>query len=208
MTYLNEKLTYTKDGRLLDENGKSIMMDWEYPIMKKTAEVICRNGGRILNVGFGMGLIDNEIQKYNINEHWIIEIHPDVYKKMLIDGWHLKNNVKILFGDWRFFIEHLPKFDGIFIDTWGEELFEFHENVPKFLKSNGIYSFFNNTSFNKSNLKIREQDWEYLKKDFNYEIEELILDVVDDSQKQSKSGSIYWEPNYKKYYCPLLKLKK
>ncbi len=208
MSYLNEKLIYTKDGRLLDEEGKAIMMDWEYPIMKKSAELICKNGGRVLNVGFGLGLIDDEIQKHDVDEHWIIEIHPDVYKKMLIDGWHLKQNVKILFGDWRFFVDHLPKFDGIFIDTWGEELFGFHQKVPYFIKENGVYSFFNNTSFNKTDLKIREQDWSFLNLHFDYEIEELPLEIVDDSLKQSKSGSIYWEPEYKKYYCPKLTLKK
>jgi hypothetical protein len=38
------------------------MMGWEGPLMVKHAGIICANGGDILNVGFGLGLIDEEIQ--------------------------------------------------------------------------------------------------------------------------------------------------
>lgn len=208
MDFKKERLVYTNDGRLLDGHGKSIMMDWEFPIMKKSAEVICRNGGRVLNVGFGMGLIDSEIQGYNIDEHWIIELHPDVHDYMIKEGWHDKPNVKILYGDWRDFIEHLPKFDGIFIDTWGEELYEFHRKIPNILKEDGVYSFFNNTSLNKTDLKIRESDWGYLKDICNYSIEEIYINKIPSDIQQSNTNQYYWGENYNKYYCPILTLKK
>jgi protein arginine N-methyltransferase 2 len=39
------------------------MMGWEAPLMKKHAAAICRGGGgHYLNVGFGLGIVDNEIQ--------------------------------------------------------------------------------------------------------------------------------------------------
>ena len=79
--YINQKLTYTDDGRLLDEDGNAVMMDWESPIMEKSAEIVCRKGGKILNVGFGLGLVDFFIEKYDIEEHWIIEPHIDVNVK-------------------------------------------------------------------------------------------------------------------------------
>jgi len=113
MDYIDQRLTYTDDGRLMDEEGMAVMMDWEDPIMKKSAEIICQKGGRVLNVGFGMGIIDTYIEDYDIEEHWIIETHLDVYTKMLQDGWHLKPHVKILYGDWRWYLQFLPKFDGI-----------------------------------------------------------------------------------------------
>ena len=62
--YIQQTLTYTEDGRLMDETGQAVMMDWERPIMEQAAKVITRNGGRVLNVGFGMGIIDTEIEKY------------------------------------------------------------------------------------------------------------------------------------------------
>jgi protein arginine N-methyltransferase 2 len=39
------------------------MMGWEAPLMEKHAAAICRGGGgHCLNVGFGLGIVDNEIQ--------------------------------------------------------------------------------------------------------------------------------------------------
>ena len=38
------------------------MMGWEGPLMVHHAAEICAAGGDILNVGFGLGLIDEEIQ--------------------------------------------------------------------------------------------------------------------------------------------------
>ena len=45
------------------------MHNWEHPIMKKHSEVITRNGGDILELGFGMGISADYIQKQNINSH-------------------------------------------------------------------------------------------------------------------------------------------
>ncbi len=42
--------------------GEAVMMGWEGPLMVKHADIICANGGDVLNVGFGLGLIDDEIQ--------------------------------------------------------------------------------------------------------------------------------------------------
>ena len=39
------------------------MMGWEGPLMEQHAEIICgRPGLHVLNVGFGLGLIDEELQ--------------------------------------------------------------------------------------------------------------------------------------------------
>jgi len=203
MKYIDKKLEYKKDGRLLDEDGIAIMMDWEYPIMKRTAKIICKNGGRILNVGFGMGLIDEEIQKQNIKEHWIIESHPDVYKKMLEDGWHLKNNVKILFGDWRFFLSFLPKFDGVFIDTIYDDTHKFHMNVHNVLNINGVYSYFN-LSTNKLSLDSING---FPTEKFTYDYEELFIDYIPDKQHENTDVKNYWSTERKIYYVPILTLK-
>jgi len=38
------------------------MMGWEKPLMEKHAEVLCpKEGLDVLNVGFGLGLIDTEV---------------------------------------------------------------------------------------------------------------------------------------------------
>jgi len=141
--YFEQKLKYSNDV-LLDENNKNVMMEWERPVMGQAAYYLCKNGGDVLNVGFGMGIIDSYIQQYPINTHTIIEGHPDVQKKMIADGWDKKPNVILIFDKWQNVVDKLPKYDGIYFDTWEDNQIPFDEIVPNILKPEGIYSFFNN----------------------------------------------------------------
>ena len=121
-------------------------MDWERPLMEAHAEAVCCCQGNILNVGFGLGLIDEAIQKRNPVSHTIVEAHPDVYKRMLELGWGNKQGVTVIFGRWQEVLTGLGPFDGIFFDTYGEyfsDMRDFHALLPKILKPGGIYSFFN-----------------------------------------------------------------
>lgn len=205
--YKDQKLTYSSDGRLLDEYGNAVMMEWERPIMKKSAEVICRNGGRVLNVGFGMGIIDTYIQEYNVTEHWIIEPHIDVYTKMFQDGWHLKSNVKIMFGDWQWYLKYLPKFDGVYFDTWEDNGAEFLIKVPTILKEDGVFSYFNNPREDEKVLHMTDDDYSLVTQWGNIEFEVVRLDFIDEPEKQRTDGLIYWFPEWKNYYCPIIKKK-
>ena len=80
--YKDREIIYTKK-LLLDDNGRAIMMEWEKPLMELAAKTICKGGGKILNVGFGMGYIDDAIQKENIEHHTIMKIGDFV--------WHIMN---------------------------------------------------------------------------------------------------------------------
>ncbi|KAI8393593.1 arginine N-methyltransferase 2 [Radiomyces spectabilis] len=145
--YLHQKLHYD-DNKLLDANNDAVMMGWEGPLMVEHAKVMCpREGLDVLNVGFGLGLIDSELQKYKPRNHYIIEAHPDVYAHMKELGWDKKPGVTILFGRWQDVVPTLTTtFDGIFFDTYGEfydDLRAFHEAVPNILKTDGIYTWFN-----------------------------------------------------------------
>lgn len=85
--YLKSSLRYD-DGRLLDADGEAVMMGWEKPLMERHADVLCGrtieeagtsdSGRDVLNIGFGLGIIDEEIQKRRPRSHTIIEAHPDV----------------------------------------------------------------------------------------------------------------------------------
>lgn len=153
--YLSQNVRYNAaKTALLDQDDDAVMMEWERPLMEAHASIITGNSQRgkvVLNVGFGMGIIDTALQKLDPTIHFIIEAHPDVYQKMIHDGWDKKPNVRICFGRWQ---DEMPKlieegvvFDGIFFDTYGEhftDLEDFHECVAKTLqKPSGIYSFFN-----------------------------------------------------------------
>jgi len=156
--YLSQRVKYTEDGKtLLDEKGDGVMMEWERPLMQTHAQII--TGGsqrkRVLNVGFGMGIIDGILQKeYNPDLHVIIEAHPDVYERMKREGWDKLDNVRICFGKWQIempkLIEEGIQFDGIFFDTYGEhwrDMEDFHLMMIRILdKPHGVYSFFNGLS--------------------------------------------------------------
>ncbi|KAL0721561.1 hypothetical protein Bca4012_036160 [Brassica carinata] len=145
--YLQDRVTFSED-KIMDNESKGVMMAWEKPLMEAHAKAICTNGGSILNVGFGMGLVDTAIQRYNPTKHTIIEAHPDVYRRMMESGWGDKENVRIVFGRWQDVVDELDEcgYDGIFFDTYGEyyeDLWEFHQRLPKLLKADGVYSYFN-----------------------------------------------------------------
>ncbi|KAL7268356.1 Arginine N-methyltransferase 2 [Rhizina undulata] len=149
--YLNSELTYHED-KLLDADKNGVMMAWETEIMKRSVDALVPEQGlRILNIGFGMGIVDGLFQEKQPQKHVIVEPHPDVLKKMIEDGWDKKPNVEILFGRWQ---DKLPEivargetFDAIYFDTFAEPYTAlkefFSEYVVNLLESvGGRFSFF------------------------------------------------------------------
>merc|ERR1711957_911300 len=123
-------------------------------LMDAHASIITHNSQSqktILNIGFGMGIIDAAIQKLNPSKHVIIEAHPTIYANMKQDGWLDKRGVDVRFGRWQDVVGDLREegmeFDGIFYDTYGEhftDLEDFHGLMTNVLhKPDGVYSFFN-----------------------------------------------------------------
>ena len=118
MLFKDEILTFNENS-ITKEDGSEVMMSWESPIMEKCAEFICHNKGDILEIGFGMGICADYIQSQNVNSHTIVEIHPQVIEKL--NAWASgKSNVTIVEGDWNS-VKGLSTYDGIFIDTYGDE---------------------------------------------------------------------------------------
>lgn len=204
--YSQQKLTYV-NGKLLDERGNAVMMDWEDEIMKHQAATICKNGGDVLNIGFGMGIIDSYIQEYKPSTHWIIESHPDVQKKMIEDGWLKKPNVKVIFKSWQEVINYLPKFDGIYYDTWEENAGPFLRKVKDLLKPEGVFTFFNNPRLDDYNIGICNFSYDILKEFMNYTLESFEISNINPKSHQRTDGDFYWDPNWKTYHNPSFTLK-
>ena len=73
-----------KEDCIIDENtGWDVMSDWETPIMQLHADIVCANGGHILEVGFGMGISADLIQAHDIESHTIIEINDNIYDALV-----------------------------------------------------------------------------------------------------------------------------
>ena len=113
-------------------------------------EVPCLNVS-ILNIGYGLGLIDNAFQRHHPLKHTIIEAHNQVIERMNDDGFENgANGIRIFHQRWQDAIGNLirdgEQFDAIFFDTFGEyyeDMREFHGHLPLLLKKGGVYSFFN-----------------------------------------------------------------
>jgi protein arginine N-methyltransferase 2 len=143
--YVRRHLKYERD-RLVDEEGNAIMMSWERGIMRATAAALCSPGARVLNIGFGMGLIDTELQRRRPSSHHIVEPHPDVHAKMVRDGWLEKAGVTVHHDFWQNVITRLPRFDCIYFDTWEDTVDQFRHlarRLPKLLRAGGRFSWFN-----------------------------------------------------------------
>lgn len=159
-TYLKTKLEY-KDGALVTKDRKDgVMMSWETDLMRMGCDSLLKgasidgeidNEVNILNIGFGMGIIDTMINNKNPTKQYICEAHPDVLAKLRHDGWYEKPNVVILEGRWQ---EQLNKllsegnvfFNGIYYDTYSEhyeDMLELFDIVVGILKPHGVFSFFN-----------------------------------------------------------------
>jgi SAM-dependent methyltransferase len=205
--YKDRDISYSNDGRLLDETGKSIMMKWEQPIMEFQAKQIAQHGGDILNVGFGMGYMDDAIEKYKPKSHTIIEIHPVVIAEMKRRGWENKPHVKILHGDWRDFLYKLPRFDGIYIDIWDDDFHDFLAHAPNLLKKDGILTFFNNPSEDHDGDSICDAHKDIIHKNYSVEVTSFEIPWIDGPVRQSKSTIGYWNEEWKTYKSLLLRSK-
>jgi hypothetical protein len=205
--YIYENIKFQED-KILDKNKNSIMMSWETIIMQASAKTICIKKGDILNVGFGMGIIDSFIQEEQPNTHWIIEAHPQILKKMKEEGWYDKKNVKILEGTWQQYIYSLPLFDGIYFDTWMDNhVSGFMDRISYLLKSDGIFSYFNSPKDGHLNIYPYTDIYSYttfIKQNLYYEYTMIdIKNVIKDNQSIYGENGDYFPRSQEFYYVPI-----
>ena len=143
MAFKDNTLTF-EDTKIVDTSKDTeVMMSWEAPIMEKSAEYICQSKGDVLEIGFGMGICSDYIQAQNVNSHTIVEIHPQIIERL--KTWASgKSNVTIVEGDWSS-VNGLGTYDGIFIDTYGDENWRrFKDFALSKAKNSGKITYWNN----------------------------------------------------------------
>ena len=159
MLYKSQSLTFESDKIIVSSSifdMAEVMMDWEYPLMSASAAYVTKNGGDILEIGFGMGISAGYIQSHSINSHTIVEIHPDVIPKVI--EWAVnKNNVSIITGSWYYAFgskycskngikweEYTKPFDGVFYDTFGDtDYTQFSSSLKSLVKEGGVATWWN-----------------------------------------------------------------
>lgn len=131
-----------------------VMQRWEDNYMKSLATLATSRGGKVLEVGFGMGISAGYIQKSkDIKSHTVIECHPAVfqYAKKMFKKQIASRRLKILKGFWEKVSPTLPSksFDGILFDSCpldsGVEFFQFFpffKEAFRLLKDDGIFTYF------------------------------------------------------------------
>jgi len=166
--WVAEREALTEDR--LDIEGHPVMQRWETPFMNKLAEVSCRKGGRVVEVGFGMAISATAIQAFPIDEHIILEANGDVFKRLeeFADG--APSKVTPMGPDlWQNTLSSIAdeSVDGILYDTYPlnkEEQhihqFEFLKLARRILRPGGIMTYCNLTSLGV--LKHEYATWEEL----------------------------------------------
>ncbi|KAI1299134.1 arginine N-methyltransferase 2 [Xylaria venustula] len=162
--YLRANLTYA-DGKLVDDEKNGVMMAWETSIMRSSVDALLPDlpaGKRILNIGFGMGIIDNMFRETHPSRHHIVEAHPEVLKHVESSpdctfgkDWEAsgpsEGAYKIHPGKWQEVVPRLLEqgelYDAVYFDTFGEDYSQlrmfFTEYVTALLDEGGIFGFFN-----------------------------------------------------------------
>ncbi|TVY31289.1 Protein arginine N-methyltransferase, partial [Lachnellula subtilissima] len=166
--YLASTLKF-EDDKLLDADANGVMMSWETNIMRRSVDLLLPNqkqqaggeGARILNIGFGMGIIDRMFAATKPRSHHIIEAHPAVLEKLAAadsefsSAWENSappgGKYVVHKGRWQDTLPGLLEsgevFDAIYFDTFGEDYSAlkefFSEFVPGLLDENGRFGFFN-----------------------------------------------------------------
>ena len=142
-----ETATYTiKDDCIIDEStGWDVMSTWETPIMQKHADIVCANGGHILEFGFGMGISAGLIQEKDIESHTIVEINDGIYAN-LVEWAKDKPNVIAVKGNWYDNIPTDRKYDGVFYDGFGDMINKRHfpSRIMQHCKVGTILTWYSN----------------------------------------------------------------
>lgn len=210
--FLNGKLEYidaTQDSQtLLDQDRNAVMMTWESEIMTRSAELVVPTpgSGSVLNIGFGLGLIDTAIQKRNPSRHVIIEAHPDVLRYMRQSGWYDKPNVQVLEGRWQDLVDALSNhetFDGVYYDPFEyyADMHAFFDPLVALLNPSGTFSFFHGLGAdNQTIYDVYTRILEIEVREFGLDctFEEIKVETREEEWKGAKRR--YWD--LEKYRLP------
>lgn len=131
--------------------GHPVMERWEEDYMQDLAAIATMNGGRVLEVGFGMGISAEFIQKHDIGEHVVIEANKDVLERARQFAAEARHPVRLLCGFWEDVVPALEagSFDGILFDTYPLAPGEVHRNhfaffaaAHRLLKPGGVLTYY------------------------------------------------------------------
>lgn len=185
--------TRNKDTLLDRDINFQVMMEWEKPYMKKLINNL-KPKGDVLEIGFGFGYSADEIQKYDIKSHTIIE--PTVLDDLKKWSKKQKHKVNIVEGYWQDVLKNLETFDTIFIDDAPSVKYRDKENIR-------LYKFFYEI-LKKHVNKNSQMSW-YLDKPIYWLCHPQVEYTLDTFDISPPSHCNYFKGD--KMYLPLIKFK-
>ncbi|KAK0387620.1 hypothetical protein NLU13_3866 [Sarocladium strictum] len=226
--YLKSDLVYDAQ-KLVDSDLNGVMMSWETDIMNRSVASLIPDsapGKRILNIGFGMGIIDSKFASLNPARHHIIEAHPAVLKHIATSedckfgpAWEAsgpeEGAFKVHAGKWQDVVPKLlaegEVYDAIYFDTFGEDYAQlrmfFTEYVTGLMDQDGKFGFFNGLGADRKicyDVYTKVVEMHCAEAGMDIEWEELDVDIpgMDESGKGEWEGvrRRYW--TLKKYRLP------
>ncbi|KAL7629601.1 Arginine N-methyltransferase 2 [Parahypoxylon ruwenzoriense] len=218
--YLRSNLTYS-DGKLVDSSQNGVMMSWETSIMRASIDALLPGlpaGRRILNVGFGMGIVDAMFAETRPARHHIIEAHPAVLdhisgspESRFGKDWEAsgpgEGAYRVHAGRWQEVVPRLLEqgetYDAIYFDTFGEDYTQlrnfFTEYVPALLDEKGVFGFFNGLGADRQVCyDVYTQVVEMHLSDAGMDVEWQDLDV--DMKDLGKEGEGGWQGVKRRYW--------
>jgi guanidinoacetate N-methyltransferase len=144
--------------------NEAVMQWWERDLMRFLARQVTRNGGRILEIGFGLGISANFIAEFGCEEYVLIEPHPAVLARAREFAAQAPMNVEVIPEFWQEVdTARLGHFDGILFDafpmTESERYqcqYPFLPVAASLLKHDGIFTYYSDetSNFRCEHLKL------------------------------------------------------
>ena len=188
-------------------------MAWEFDIMKRTADLLSpANGLRVLNIGHGMGIIDDLFQAKSPSAHHIIEAHPSVLDQMKRKGWFDKPAVTVHEGRWQNILpkimEEEQMFDVIYFDTFAEDYKAlrdfFSDSVLGLLEDGGKWGFFNGLGADRQicyDVYAKVVEMDLFEAGFDTNWETLHIPNLEENDEWKDVRRRYW--TLKEYKLPI-----
>ncbi|QQR83331.1 hypothetical protein IPJ72_06050 [Candidatus Peregrinibacteria bacterium] len=123
--------------QLLTLFGHEVMSSFETPYMRALAEIVTRTRGNVLNIGYGLGIVDRFIEEFRstrtFGKHVIVELNESLAQQAQIDF----PQCTVINDDWRAYLKQVEpgQFGGIVYDGYPLKPDEIHRDGIEFINT-------------------------------------------------------------------------
>ena len=103
-----------------------VMFSWETRLMRDYARHMADPGSDVLEIGFGLGLSANAIQKIGVRSHTIVEALPQGFEEAQRREASQSGTIPLIHDFWQNCEDRLGQYDGILFDPYS-----LHEHLER-----------------------------------------------------------------------------